>query len=331
MKEIYDVVIIGGGPAGLSAAINASSEGLKTLLIERQDMGGQARMSFMIENYLGFPLGLSGPDLTKNAHDQAKKFGAEIINADVYQLDEVKGYKILYIYVNHKVKTIHALSVIIATGVQYRKFEADGIEALINKGVYYGASSAEARMCTKRDIYIIGGANSAGQAAIYFSKCAQTVNMLVRGEDLKKSMSQYLIERIQKTPNINVFTHCSVLKVEGKDRLEKITFVENGVERSVESPALFIYVGAAPQTGWLQGTIRLDNEGYIMSGYDILNPDRTFPPEWTVNRFPVLLEASIPGVFVAGDVRHGSVKRIASAVGEGSMAVSLVHQYLGKL
>ena len=291
----YDLVIAGGGPAGLAAAVYGASEGLRTVLIEMEAPGGQAGMSSRIENYLGFPSGLSGGDLARRAVAQARRFGVEII----------------------------------ATGVSYRKLSVPGAEHLQGCGVYYGSAMTEAMACKDEDVYIIGGANSAGQAAMYFSKYARRVVMLVRGESLSSSMSQYLIDQIKKTPNIQVETHARVVEVFGGEHLEALSIHcgDSGETERVPTNSLFVFIGAEPNTDWLAGVVERDERGFILTGADLVR-DGKRPPGWPLARDPYWTETSVPGIFAAGDVRRGSVKRVASGVDEGSIAVQFIHQYL---
>jgi thioredoxin reductase (NADPH) len=326
----YDLAIVGGGPAGLAAAVYGGSEGLKTVLIERSAPGGQAGLSSRIENYLGFPQGLSGMDLTRRAVIQAKKFGVEILAPqEVIGLTVQDRYKILHLSDGTQVA---CQALFIATGVSWRTLEVPGIDKLNGAGVYYGASMTEGQLLQDEDVYIIGGANSAGQGAMYFSRFARSVNMLIRGTSIEAGMSQYLVDQIAATPNIHVMTCCQVVEVQGEERLESIT-IENsatGERTTIPTNSLFIFIGAQPGTDWLQDVVERDSKGFILSGPD-LTRGGTRPKGWKLERDPFLLETSVPGIFVAGDVRHESVKRVASAVGEGSVGVRFVHQYLGEL
>jgi thioredoxin reductase (NADPH) len=329
-RPFYDLVIVGGGPAGLAAAVYGASEGLSTLMIERQAPGGQAGSSSRIENYLGFPVGLSGGDLARRAVTQARRFGVEILSPQEAVGVRVEDpYRILKLADGTEI-SCHAL--MIATGVSYRKLNVPGCEPLTGAGVYYGAAMTEAIACQGEHVYIVGGANSAGQAAMYFSRYASKVIMLVRGESLTKSMSQYLIDQIGSTPNIEVCPYCSVVAVEGNGHLEKIAIAnsQTGETQHVPAKSLFIFIGASPQTDWLSGVVERDEKGFVLTGTDLVR-DRQRPRGWTLDRTPFLLEASVPGIFVAGDVRHGSVKRVASGVGEGAIAVQFIHQYLSKV
>ncbi|MDQ7809437.1 FAD-dependent oxidoreductase [Amycolatopsis sp. A133] len=324
-QEFYDLVVIGGGPAGLGAAVYGASEGLRTVLVEKKATGGQAGTSSRIENYLGFPDGVSGAQLTDRARRQAQKFGAEVLTArDVVGL-EARGSSRVITFGDGS--EIAAHSVILASGVNYRALEADGVEELTGRGVYYGSAATEAPECKGEHVYIVGGANSAGQAAVFFSKHASDVTILVRGASLEASMSHYLIEQIAGIGNIHVRTHTTIKQVHGDGHLERITLCENGVTETVESGHLFIFIGAAPRTDWLGDAIHRDEHGFVCTGPDLLSAGQR-PAGWPLDRDPHYLESSIPGVFVAGDVRSQSVKRVASAVGEGAMAVTLVHRYL---
>lgn len=329
-KPFYDLVIVGGGPAGLAAAVYGASEGLSTVMIEKEAPGGQAGSSSRIENYLGFPVGLSGGDLARRAVTQARRFGVEIITPqEVMGVRVENPYRIVELADGSEINC-HAL--MIATGVAWRKLDVPGLEALTGAGVYYGAAQAEALSCTGEDVYIVGGANSAGQAAMYFSKYARKITMLVRGDSLAKSMSQYLIDQISATDNITVQVHSSVVEAKGETSLEAITIANTitGEKETVPATSLFIFIGALPRTDWLDGLVERDKQGFILSGPDLMR-DRRRPRGWAVDRDPFLLETSVPGIFVAGDVRYGSVKRVASGVGEGSIAIQFVHQYLSKV
>jgi thioredoxin reductase (NADPH) len=326
----YDLIVIGGGPAGLGAALYGASEGLQTVLVERTATGGQAGQSSRIENYLGFPDGVSGSQLTGRARMQATKFGAELLTTR-----EVIGLE-----VNGSARTVHFAdgttigghTVILATGVAYRQLSAPGITDLTGRGVFYGSALTEAKGCTGRDVFIVGGANSAGQAAVYLAKHAKSVTILVRGPSLQKSMSYYLIQQIAQVPNITVRTCTEIAEAHGDGHLEQLTLRDSntGVTETADAQYLFVFIGAAPLTSWLDGVLTRDQRGFIPTGPD-LSEDGARPPGWTLERAPYHLETSVPGVFVAGDVRSESAKRVASAVGEGAMAVMLVHRYLEKL
>jgi thioredoxin reductase (NADPH) len=325
-RDFYDLVVVGGGPAGLAAAVYGASEGLKTLLVEPEAPGGQAGSSSRIENYLGFPSGVSGADLARRAYVQASRFGVEFLTQCVTGLRADNQYRIIQTGDEREVSCHVSL---IAVGVDYRRLQATGIEQFTGAGVYYGAALAEAKACKDEDVYIVGGANSAGQAAMYFSQYARQVTMLVRGVSLEASMSKYLIDQIAGTSNIKVETCSKVVEAMGNGRLESLRLDCNGEEKIVSSSGLFIFIGAAPATGWLPEEIMRDPHGFVLSGPD-LRVDGKLPRRWKEDRDPFLLESCMPGVFVAGDVRHGSVKRVASAVGEGSIAVQFMHQYLDR-
>ena len=328
--SFYDLAIIGGGPAGLAAAVYGASEGLRTVMIEREAPGGQAGMSSRIENYLGFPTGLSGGDLARRAVVQAQRFGVEILSPQEAVSVRTEGsYRIIRLADGGEI-SCHAL--LVATGVQWRRLEAPGIDRLQGAGVYYGGGATEALSCEGEIIYVIGGANSAGQAAMHFSKYAEKVVLLVRGDGLASTMSQYLIDQIQHVPNIQVWTRASVAEVHGDSRLEEISVLcsdTNKVER-VPASAMFIFIGALPRTDWLGGVVERDDRGFLLTGPDLMR-DGQRPKGWTLDRDPFLLETNVPGLFAVGDVRHGSVKRVASGVGEGSVAVQFIHQYLSKV
>jgi thioredoxin reductase (NADPH) len=328
-EKFYDLVIVGGGPAGLAAAVYGASEGLRTIMIEREAPGGQAGMSSKIENYLGFPAGLSGGDLTRRAVAQAKRFGVEILAAEAKQVSVDGSYRSIEL-TNGSEISCHAL--LIATGVQWRKLEAPGVERLTGAGIYYGAAMTEAMSCRDEVVYVVGGANSAGQSAMYFSRYASKVVMLVRGASLNASMSQYLIDQIKQTPNIKVEYNSSVAEVHGTERLEAISVycTESGETNTYPANSLFILIGAMPHTNWLEGVIERDERGFILSGTDLMRDSKP-PRGWNLDRAPGLLETNVPGIFAVGDVRKGSVKRVASGVGEGSVAISFVHQYLSKV
>jgi thioredoxin reductase (NADPH) len=323
--EFYDLIVIGGGPAGLGAAVYGASEGLRTVLVERKATGGQAGQSSRIENYLGFPDGVSGAQLTDRARRQAQKFGAEVLTTrDVIGL-EARGSARIVRFGDGTELAAHA--VVLATGVSYRALEAEGVAGLTGRGVYYGSASTEAPSCQGEHVYVVGGANSAGQAAVFFSRYAKDVTILVRGSSLKDSMSHYLIEQLDALDNVHVRTGTTVLRAHGEDHLEALTLCTDGKTEVADSGHLFVFIGAAPRTDWLGDDILRDEHGFVRTGADLL-VDGQRPPGWVLDRDPLHLEASIPGVFVAGDVRSQSVKRVASAVGEGAMAVTLVHRYL---
>ncbi|CAL9646499.1 FAD-dependent oxidoreductase [Streptomyces sp. Tu 3180] len=325
--DFYDLVVIGGGPAGLGAAVYGASEGLRTVLVERSATGGQAGQSSRIENYLGFPDGVSGAQLTERARRQAARFGAEILTAREVTGLEVNGSARVVRFSDGS--SVAAHSVILATGVSYRQLTAPGCDDLIGCGVFYGSALTEAASCQGQDVHIVGGANSAGQAAMYLARGAKSVTLLVRGESLTASMSYYLIQQIDEAPNIFVRTGTVVESAHGDGRLERLTLrdVGSGETESVDAQWMFVFIGAAPLTDWLDGTVLRDAGGFILAGPD-LTPDGRPPAGWELDRPPYHLETSIPGVFVAGDARAESAKRVASAVGEGAMAVMLVHRYL---
>jgi len=328
--SFYDLAIVGGGPAGLAAAVYGASEGLHTVIVEREAPGGQAGMSSRIENYLGFPSGLSGGDLARRAVVQAKRFGVEILAPQEAVGVRTEGpYRIIKLADGNEI-SCHAL--MIASGVQWRRLEAPGIDQFQGAGVYYGGGATEALSCKGEIVYVVGGANSAGQAAMNFAKYADRVVMLVRGDSLASTMSQYLIDQIKETPNIQLWTHASVAEVHGDTHLEEVSVLctdTNKVER-VPANAMFIFIGALPQTDWLAGTVERDERGFLLTGPDAMEGGQ-HPKGWAIERDPFLLETSVPGIFAVGDVRHGSVKRVASGVGEGSVAVQFIHQYLSKV
>src|SRR5690348_16482305 len=325
-ESSYDVVIIGGGPAGMAAAVYGASEGLRTILIERQVPGGQAGQSSRIENYLGFPVGLSGADLARRATAQAQRFGAELLTVQEVTAIDDRGPARLVQLAGHD--QLGAKALIISTGVDYRRLDAPGIEELSGRGVYYGGSRSEGVSCRDEHVVVVGGANSAGQAAIYFAGYAQRVTILYRGPSLAKSMSQYLIDTIEATPNIDVRLHGEVAAAHGGDSLERITVRDTatGATDEVELAAMFVFIGARPQTDWLPAGVARDPRGFVLAGAEVLRED--VRPRWRLDRDPYLLETSMPGVFVAGDVRSEAMERVDSAVGAGSMAVHVVHEYL---
>lgn len=328
-ETFYDLAIVGGGPAGLAAAVYGASEGLRTVMIEREAPGGQAGMSSRIENYLGFPSGLSGASLARRAVDQARRFGVEILSAEATDVRLDGPYRLLKLADGAEL-SCHAL--LVATGVEWRKLQAPGVERLTGAGVYYGAAMTEAMSTRDEDVFIVGGANSAGQAAMYFSRYARRVVMLVRGPSLASSMSQYLINQLKETSNVQIEYNSSVIEAHGDEHLEAISIhcsTTNEINK-VPANSLFIMIGAAPNTQWLASIVERDEHGFILSGPDLLR-DGKRPKGWQLDRDPSLLETNVPGIFVVGDVRHGSVKRVASGVGEGSVAVSFVHQYLSKV
>jgi thioredoxin reductase (NADPH) len=320
-QEHYDLVVVGGGPAGLAAAVYGASEGLHTVMVEREAPGGQAGQSSRIENYLGFPAGLSGSDLARRATDQARRLGAELLTVqDAVGLRVAGAGRLVELSGGG---TLSASCVLIASGVSYRQIDAPGFAELTGAGVYYGAAMTEARSCADQHVAVIGGANSAGQAAVHFGAYAERVTMLVRGESLERSMSHYLIEQIAALPHIEVRTHSSAVGAEGRGgHLHSLRVSGPGGEEVLEVDACFVFIGASPRTDWLDGVVARDARGFILAGPDAQTAG------WPLKRDPYLLETTVPGVFVAGDVRARSIKRVASAVGEGSMAVSLIHEYL---
>jgi len=316
----YDLVIVGGGPAGLAAAVYGASEGLRTLLVEREAPGGQAGQSSRIENYLGFPAGLSGSDLARRATDQARRLGAEITMQDAVGLSVQGAGRVVALSGGAR---LSASCVLVASGVAYRHLDAPGFDEYTGAGVYYGAALTEARACADQHVVVVGGANSAGQAAVYFAGWARRVTMLVRADSLAASMSHYLVAQIADLPNVEVRTGAYVVAAEGEEgRLRALRIRDAGGETREEVDACFVFIGAAPRTDWLEGVVARDERGFILAGLDAREHG------WPLARDPFVLETSVPGVFVAGDVRARSVKRVASAVGEGSMAVSLIHEYL---
>ncbi len=325
--DFYDVIIIGAGPAGLACALYCSTEGLRTILVEREAPGGQAGLSSRIENYLGFPAGLSGADLARRGVSQVKRFGTEVLAPVQAESLCVQGE-----YRTVKLSTGQELvghSVVIASGVQWRRLDIPGMDSLTGAGVYYGAANTEASLCKGEDIYIVGGANSAGQAAVHFSQYARTVTMLVRAESLARAMSHYLVERIQTLPNIQVEPYTEVVEVHGEDRLTGLTIRHHDTKTTEQrqAGALFIFIGAEPRTDWLEGTLCRDAKGFLLTGQHLLR-DGKRPPGWSLDRDPALLETNVPGVFAVGDVRNGAVRRVANSVGEGSIVLYFVHQYL---
>jgi thioredoxin reductase (NADPH) len=329
-NDLYDVVIIGAGPAGLAAAVYGASEGLKTLLIERHSPGGQAGTSSRIENYLGFPSGLSGSELTRRAITQATRFGTEFLSPqDVRSIHEKDGYKKIVLDSGLEINT---RTIIIATGVDYRKLETSGIEEFSGAGIYYGAAMTEAATCKDKEVYIVGGGNSAGQAAMYLSKFAKNVYIIIRKENLSSTMSSYLIDQVSGTPNISLLANSEIRAAMGNGRLEQLSIgsVHNEETETRPADALYIFIGSRPFTDWIgEGVIRND-KGFIETGREVKNYP-SFGKVWKPSRDPYLLETSAPGIFAAGDVRAGAMNRVASAVGEGSMAISFVHRYLSEM
>jgi len=325
--EFYDLVVVGGGPAGLGAAVYGASEGLRTVLVERMATGGQAGQSSRIENYLGFPDGVSGAQLTDRARRQAAKFGAEVLTTREVVGLEAHGPARTVRFADGTAVDAHA--VILATGVAYRQLAAPGLDELTGRGVFYGSALTEAASCAEQDVFVVGGANSAGQAAVYLARGAKSVTIVVRGPSLRKSMSHYLVEQIERVPNIRVRTCTEIAEAHGDGHLERLTLrdSESGDTEVVDGQWLFVFIGAAPLTGWLDGVVHRDERGFVLAGPDLAAAGEQLVG-WPLDRAPYHLETSVPGIFVAGDVRAESAKRVASAVGEGAMAVMLVHRYL---
>ena len=326
-RDFYDVIVIGAGPAGLACALYCSTEGLRTVLVEREAPGGQAGLSSRIENYLGFPSGLSGSDLARRGVAQVKRFGTELLSpARAVKLTADGEYRIVTLD-NGRELTAH--SVVIASGVQWRRLDVTGMDRLTGAGIYYGAAITEASSCENEDVFVVGGANSAGQAAVHFSEYAKSVTMLVRGDSLSKSMSYYLVERIKEIPNIQVIPNAELARVEGDDRLSKI-FIQRhdlGVIEERDAKALFSFIGAEPHTQWLEGTLVRDETGFLITGANLLKEGKK-PANWKLQREPYLLETNIPGVFAVGDARDGAVRRVANSVGEGSIVLYFIRQHL---
>jgi thioredoxin reductase (NADPH) len=325
--RVYDLAIVGAGPAGLAASVYAASEGLSTVTFDATAAGGQAGTSSRIENYLGFPAGISGAELTRNALLQAQKFGAQISVPDrVVRLRLEKGYRILVLESGTEV---HARCILVASGVEYRRLPIAGLAQFEGAGVYHAATEMEARICRGDDVVVVGAGNSAGQAIVYLSRFARTVHVVLRGDDLGKSMSRYLVDRVERIDNVTVHRECTVAEVAGDTRLRGVTLqFGDGRMTTVDSSALFLFIGAAPYTTWLKDCVQLDAKGFVLTG-DSIPREAIAEPTWPAGRAPTLLETSLPGVFAAGDARAGSMKRVSSAVGEGAMAVSLVHAYIG--
>lgn len=321
--SFYDLLIVGGGPAGLAAAVYGASEGLSTVMVERNAPGGQAGLSPLIENYLGFPEGLTGADLARRAVAQARKFGVQIVAPLAVTGLRLEGDARVATLADRS--ELGCQAVLLAMGVEWRRLDVPGIERLTGAGVYYGGTIADAVLCRNEDVFIVGGANSAGQAAMHFSRYARTVTMLVRSDSLSRSMSHYLVEQIRSTDNIHVRLNTTVVGVHGQDRLEAITVADAaGVKETIPATALFIFIGAMPHTEYLDGVVERDRQGFIITGPDLAPR----PPGWSLDRLPFPLETSVPGIFAAGDVRHGSVKRVAAGVGEGATAVRSIHVHL---
>lgn len=329
-SAMYDVVIIGAGPAGLAAAVYGGSEGLNTIMVERRAPGGQAGTSSRIENYLGFPNGLSGADLTRRAITQATRFGVEFLSPqEVEHISVMENFKTISLKDGNSINT---KSVVIATGVDYRKHPAKGVEDFTGAGVYYGAATTEAAACKNKDVFIVGGGNSAGQGAMYLSKFARHVYILVRKEDLSSTMSSYLIDQINGTENITVLGKHQVLEAKGKEHLEHLVLenMETKEQREAEAGALFVFIGAKPYTEWLGDQLLKDDKGFLYTGRDLYKNDN-FKKIWKWHREPFNLETCVPGIFAAGDVRSGAMNRVASATGEGAMAISFVHKYIAEI
>ena len=326
-KPFYDLVVVGGGPAGLAAAVYGASEGLRTLLVEREAPGGQAGTSSRIENYLGFPSGLTGADLTRRAVAQARKFGAELLTPQEVCGVRIDGqYRVLTLADGSEIST---RALLIASGVAYRALDVPGAASLTGAGVYYGAALTEAISCRDEEVLIVGGGNSAGQAALFFAQYARHVTLIVRGASLGESMSQYLVDQVEATANVTVLTRTRVAAMHGDERLRSVTLACDNEQRDMDATSLFAFIGAAPRTDWVASVVQRDEHGFILTGPD-LEQENGRPRGWTLTRDPYLLETNLPGVFCAGDVRHQSVKRVASAVGEGAIAVQFTHRYLAE-
>ncbi len=326
-KPFYDLIIVGAGPAGLAAAVYGGSEGLTTVMIEKEATGGQAGTSSRIENYLGFPQGLSGADLARRATTQALRFGVEILRPqEAVKVGVDDPYRHIELVDGSE---ISGRAILISTGVNVRRLEVPGVDKLTGAGIYYGAALTEAAYYRDQEVYVVGGANSAGQGAMFFARYARKVNMVVRGSSLEAGMSQYLVDQIGNTANIEVLLRTEVIEAIGDSRLEKITIsnLDSGKSETLPAAAMFIFIGAVPPTDLVSGLVERDRAGFIITGSDLM-VDGKRPKGWKSNRDPYLLETSVPGIFAAGDVRHHSMKRVASAVGEGAVAVALVHQYL---
>lgn len=326
-KPFYDLIVVGGGPAGLAGAVYGASEGLRTILLEQNAPGGQAGTSSSIENYLGFPGGVSGSDLARRAVAQAKRFGAEIITArEVVEIRREDPYRKVILADGSE---LTGYAILIAPGMEVRRLEAAGLDALLGAGVYYGAALTEAATYRGQDVIVVGGANSAGQGAMFFSRHARKVTMLLRGPDLSAGMSRYLVDRIREAPNVEVLVNTRVTAVRGEGRLEAVTVVNavSGEERELATAAMFIFIGSAPRTDLCADLVMRDAQGFVLTGLDVMTEGRR-PAGWLAARDPFLFETNIPGIFCAGDARHGSGKRVAAAVGEGSATVGMIHQYL---
>jgi thioredoxin reductase (NADPH) len=326
-QPFYDLIIVGGGPAGLAAAVYGASEGLRTVLVERSAPGGQAGTSSKIENYLGFPSGIRGDDLARRAADQAKRFGAEILTVqEAVQIKREDPYRKVLLSDGSE---LAGYAVLIAPGMEVRRLETEGVNELLGAGVYYGAALTEAATYRGQDVCVVGGANSAGQGAMFFSRHARKVTLLVRGPDLGAAMSRYLVDRLAETPNVEVLVNTTVVGVRGNGRLEGITVQDGatGTRRELPAAAMFIFIGTAPRTALVADVVQRDPQGFVLTGRDLMS-DGNRPAGWTAARDPFPFETSVPGIFCAGDARLGSGKRVASAVGEGSATVSMIHQYL---
>ena len=326
-QPFYDLIVIGGGPAGLAASVYGASEGLRTILVERSAPGGQAGTSSNIENYLGFPGGVTGADLARRAATQARRFGAEIITAqEAVELRRDDPYRKVILSDGSE---LIGYAILIAPGMEVRRLEAEGVDALLGAGVYYGAALSEAATCRGRDVIVVGGANSAGQGAMFFSRHARRVTMLCRGADISAGMSTYLVDRIKEAPNVAVETRTAVVAARGHGRLQSVVVAdtETGARRELDASAMFIFIGTAPRTGLCGDLVLRDDHGFVLTGRDVIC-DGKLPSGWTAARDPYLFETNVPGVFCAGDARAGSGKRVAAAVGEGSATVSMIHQYL---
>jgi thioredoxin reductase (NADPH) len=326
-KPFYDLIVVGGGPAGLAAAVYGASEGLRTILVERSAPGGQAGTSSKIENYLGFPGGVTGADLARRAATQARRFGAEIITAqEAVEIRREDPYRKVMLSDGSE---LAAYALLIAPGMEVRRLAGEGIEPLLGAGVYYGAALSEAATYRGADVVVVGGANSAGQGAMFFSRYARKVTVLVRGSDLAAGMSTYLVDRIRETPNVEVLLNTGVVGARGNGRLEAVRVADRatGAERELAAAAMFIFIGTAPRTELCGELVMRNAQGFVLTGRDVMT-DGHRPAGWTPARDPYLFETNVPGIFCAGDARHGSGKRVAAAVGEGSATVSMVHQYL---
>ena len=328
-RPFYDLIVVGAGPAGLAASVYGASEGLRTLLVESQAPGGQAGTSSMIENYLGFPRGVSGREFTERATEQADRLGAEMVASQVVGVGADDTYRQVTLDDGSEL-SCHVL--LLTVGLDWRKLDAPGVEALTGRGIYYGSSMAQARECMGDWVYLVGAGNSAGQAALMFAEHAAHVVLLVRGDTLATSMSRYLIDQVEARENLEVRFCTTVAAAHGTDHLESLELADarTGARETVPAGQLFLFIGATPQTGWMGGLLRTDGRGFLLTGPD-LRTDGELPPEWPLGREPMLLETNVPGVLAAGDVRLGSVKRVASGVGEGAMAVQLAHEYLKRV